>query len=286
MDTTLALIGFGEAGQSFAAAAGWGLRAAAFDIKLLDTASSAPLLSAALDAGITLRDSTEKAVAGRPLALSIVTANQALAAAKAAAPCLATDALWCDMNSVAPETKKQAAEIIHKAAGRYVDVAVMAPVTPVCLDVPLLLSGPHAEAGEVALRSAGFTNIRIIGPEVGRASAIKMIRSIMVKGLEALTAECLLAAKRADVVDEVLGSLGPDWQDKADYHLDRMLRHGLRRASEMEEVLATLEPLGVRGLLTGGTVARQRAIGCIRQSIPDGLSAKLSLIEKSGLSQS
>lgn len=286
MKSTLALIGFGEAGQSFAAAAGWAAHASVFDIKVLDPARSVALLGAAVDAGVTLRDSAEKALAGQPLALSLVTADQALAAAKTAAPLLAAGAIWCDMNSVAPDTKKRAAAIIDQAGGRYVDVAVMAPVNPAKLDVPLLVSGPHAEAGAAALQAAGFTHVRCVGADIGRASSTKMIRSIMVKGLEALTAECLLAAHRADVVDEVAGSLGGDWPIKADYNLDRMLHHGLRRAAEMEEVLATLESLGVRGLLTSGTVAQQRAIGCIGQGVPDGLAAKLSLIDQSGLAQS
>ena len=286
MTSTLALIGFGEAGQTFATAADWRARATAFDIKLHDPTQSGPLLDAAQAAGVTMRDSAATALAGQPLILSLVTANQALAAAKMAAPALSQQAIWCDMNSVAPDTKRQAAQIIHQAGGRYVDVAVMAPVQPAQLDVPLLVSGPHAEAGQAALIAAGFRNIRNAGQEIGRASAIKMIRSIMVKGIEALTAECLLAAHRADVVDEVAQSLGADWPDKADYNLDRMLQHGLRRAAEMEEVMATLESLGVRGLLTSGTVARQRAIGCIGQGVPEGLAAKLSLIEQTGLAQS
>jgi 3-hydroxyisobutyrate dehydrogenase-like beta-hydroxyacid dehydrogenase len=286
MTSTLALIGFGEAGQTFAAAAGWAAHASVFDIKVLDPARSVALLGAAVDAGVTLRDSAEKALAGQPLALSLVTADQALAAAKTAAPLLTSGTLWCDMNSVAPDTKRRAAALIDQAGGRYVDVAVMAPVNPAKLDVPLLVSGPHADAGAAALQAAGFTHVRNVGADIGRASSIKMIRSIMVKGLEALTAECLLAAHRADVVDEVAGSLGADWPIKADYNLDRMLHHGLRRAAEMEEVLATLESLGVRGLLTSGTVARQRAIGCIGQGVPDGLAAKLSLIDQSGLAQS
>lgn len=286
MKSTLALIGFGEAGQTFAAAAGWAAHASVFDIKVLDPARRATLIADATDAGVTLCDNAERALAGQPLALSLVTADQALAAARSAAPLLTSGALWCDMNSVAPDTKRHAAAIVDQAGGRYVDVAVMAPVHPAKLDVPLLVSGPHAEAGAAALLAAGFTQVRNAGADIGRASSIKMIRSIMVKGLEALTAECLLAAHRADVVDEVVGSLGADWPVKADYNLDRMLHHGLRRAAEMEEVLATLESLGVRGLLTSGTVARQRAIGCIGQGVPDGLAAKLSLIDQSGLAQS
>lgn len=286
MDHPLALIGFGEAGQTFATAAGWGARACAFDIKLHSSTGSAPLVAVAKDVGITLCNSHDRALARQKLVLSLVTADQALAAAKSAAPFLTPGALWCDMNSVAPETKKQAAEIIHQSGGRYVDVAIMAPVDPARLNVPLLVSGPYADAGATALEHTGFTNIRSVGPDVGRASSIKMIRSIMVKGLEALTAECLLAAYRADIVAEVLDSLGADWASKANYNLDRMLHHGLRRAAEMEEVVSTLESLGIPAVLTRGIVAQQRAIGAIGQGVPDVLLAKISLIEASGLSPS
>lgn len=89
---------------------------------------------------------------------------------------------------------------------RYVDVAVMEPVYPKQLDVPLLISGQWS--GDVLDILAQLSlNFRIIEGAVGRASSIKMVRSIMVKGLEALTAECALAAHAADVMDEVFPSL-------------------------------------------------------------------------------
>lgn len=269
MDQSIALIGFGEAGRTFATAARWGGRARGYDLKPVDFAA----------AGVTACATPAEALAGASLVLSLVTADQALLAARDYAPPLGQGALWCDMNSVAPDTKRAAAEAVEAAGGRYVDVAVMAPVDPARLNVPLLVSGPHAEAGASALRDAGFTNVRVVPGDVGRASSIKMIRSVMVKGIEALTAECVLAANRAGVTDEVLGSLGGDWAQKADYNLDRMLQHGLRRAAEMEEVVKTIEALGVEAVMTRGTVARQRAIGSIGAGCPDGLQDKLDIIE-------
>jgi 3-hydroxyisobutyrate dehydrogenase-like beta-hydroxyacid dehydrogenase len=173
-------------------------------------------------------------------------------------------ALFCDMNSVAPQTKRAAAHAVEAAGGRYVDVAVLAPVHPARLKVPLLVSGPAAPEAAQALGEAGFVNVRVVGDEVGRASAIKMIRSVMVKGVEALTAEMMLAATRAGVVEEVLASLDASektdsWLSRAAYNIERMTTHGLRRAAEMEESARTLEDLGVEPLMTRGTVARQRA---------------------------
>jgi 3-hydroxyisobutyrate dehydrogenase-like beta-hydroxyacid dehydrogenase len=185
------------------------------------------------------------------------------------------------MNSVAPDTKRAAAQAIAAAGGRYVDVAVMAPVHPARLGVPLLLSGPDAAAGEAALAALGFTNIRVVGDDIGRASTIKMLRSVIFKGMEALTAECVLACHRADVLDEVLASLGAEWPALADYRLDRMMVHGVRRAAEMEESAKTLTALGVEPLMTRGTIARQRALGSLQISpIPDTLDAKLERLTR------
>src|SRR3546814_6504392 len=115
-------------------------------------------------------------------------------------------AIWCDMNSVAPQTKAAASKVVEQNGGRYVDVAVLAPVHPAHMAVPLLLSGPAAHAARAELAACGFTNKRVVGNEVGKASAIKMIRSVMVKGIEALTDEMMAAAHAAGVVNEVLAS--------------------------------------------------------------------------------
>jgi 3-hydroxyisobutyrate dehydrogenase-like beta-hydroxyacid dehydrogenase len=106
----------------------------------------------------------------------------------------------------------------------------------------------------------------IAGIEVGAAAAIKMVRSVMVKGIEALTLECFLAAARAGVADKVASSLknnypGLDWSKIVPYNLERMAVHGERRAAEMEEVAETLRELGVEPLMTMATVRRQRERG-------------------------
>ena len=230
----IALIGFGEAAQAFAAAAGWADDAATFDIKTEAAETRAAKLADYARHGVTGYGSAYAALAETPAALSLVTADAALAAAQDYARHLPADALWFDMNSVSPETKRAAETAVTVAGGRYVDVAVMAPVHPKRTSAPLLLSGPHAEAGAAVLQGLGFQDARCVGARVGDASAIKMIRSVMVKGIEALTAECVLAAHRAGVIDDVLSSLGEDWTQKADYNLERMLAHGLRRAAELE----------------------------------------------------
>jgi 3-hydroxyisobutyrate dehydrogenase-like beta-hydroxyacid dehydrogenase len=202
---TVTLIGFGEAGMAFAGA--WRADARAFDIKTDDPALAAAKRADYARAGIAGADTLADALAGAELIISIVTADQALAAAEAASTLIGPGALYCDFNSVAPRTKQAAARLIEAAGARYADVAVMAPVHPALLAVPMLVSGADACP---ALAALGFSPRRIDGP-VGRASTIKMLRSVMVKGIEALTAECFLAARKAGVADEVAASLDASW---------------------------------------------------------------------------
>ncbi|MBB3861703.1 3-hydroxyisobutyrate dehydrogenase-like beta-hydroxyacid dehydrogenase [Novosphingobium hassiacum] len=256
MESTIALIGFGEAGSTFAEAAGWRSAALAFDVL--------PCRRAAMErAGVVACAAAEDALSDADIVLSLVTADSTLSAARDYAALIKPNVLWCDMNSVAPDTKRAAALAIEAAGGRYVDVAVLAPVNPARMNVPLLLAGKAAPSAEALLRALGFCNTRVVGTDIGRASAIKMIRSIMVKGVEALTAEMMLAATKAGVVDEVLSSLdasekSQSWFARAEYNIERMTTHGLRRAAEMEESAKTLIGLGVEPVMTSGTVRRQR----------------------------
>ena len=270
-----ATIGFGEAGAALAA----GIGARGFDRKL-DGAGREAKLAEFEREQVMACDSSRDALLDASAIFSLVTADQALAAANEAASSIERGALWFDMNSVAPATKRAAAAAVEAAGARYVDAAVMAPVLPKRRSVPVLLSGPHAEAGAEALRSIGFGDVTVVPGPVGTASSIKMIRSVMVKGLEALTAECALAAEAAGVREAVFGSLDASWSkaswsERADYNLERMMVHGLRRAAEMEEVVKTLDALGTGSAMARATVLGQRAIGG-RGIVPaDGLSAKL-----------
>ncbi|WP_439538559.1 DUF1932 domain-containing protein [Sphingomonas sp.] len=273
------LVGFGEAGQAFAQPG-----VAAFDIATENGETRPSKITEYEPAQVRWSATPAGALAHAELVLILVTADQALPAAQRCAPLLKAGTLWLDMNSVAPGTKREAARAIEAAGGRYVDVAVMAPVLPARLGVPLLVAGPHADAAAEALRAYGFTKVAVSGAKVGDASAIKMIRSVMIKGLEALTAECVLAAERAGVRQPVLASLDASWKeqgwaDRADYNLDRMLAHGTRRAAEMEEVAKTLSDLGVDPAMTRGTIQRQREVGAFGITPPDGLTAKVDAIE-------
>jgi len=283
MERRITFIGYGEAAAAFAAAREHDVRAAAFDVKTTIEAERAAKLRDYDRAHVRFCHDAPSALDGAPIVLSLVTADQALAAARDYAPYLAEGALWLDMNSVAPETKRAAARAVEAAGGHYCDVAVMAPVHPARLAVPLLVSGPHAAAAADALGAIGFTRVTVQPGPVGAASAVKMIRSVIVKGIEALTAECMLAAEAAGVRDAVIASLDAspvpaDWTTRADYNLDRMIVHGSRRAAEMEEVVKTLAALGTGSVMAQATVERQRQIGGLGLAPPDGLDAKLTAL--------
>ena len=272
----VALIGFGEAGECFARAGHWQAHATGWDLLEDRRALMA-------DCGIRAGRDASDALTDAQCILSLVTADAALPAARGYAADLHAGAIWLDMNSVSPATKRAAADAVISAGGRYTDVAVMAPVGT-GLDVPLLVAGPDADEAAALLAALGFSRVRSVGKEVGQASAIKLCRSVMVKGLEALTGEMVLAASQAGVLDEVLASLDASekpvsWAERADYNLDRMLVHGRRRAAEMEEASAMLRDLGVEPLLSAGTIARQRLLGNLELTPPpDGLSGKLEAI--------
>lgn len=263
----IAFIGFGEAAEAFAK--GWGQDVArgqlAWDAKCPDPEARRLPQRRADATGIVLAADRATALEGAAAVFCLVTADRAVEAAEQAAAHLAPGTLWLDGNSCSPGAKRRSAGIIEEAGGRYVDVAIMAPVYPKMHRTPLLIAGPHAGAALEVLETLGM-QAQISGESVGEASAIKMIRSVMIKGMEALMAECLLAARRAGIEERVLTSLQAsnpniDWPSQAAYNLERMMVHGRRRAAEMREVAATLAELGLPNALASATADWQQRIG-------------------------
>ena len=263
----ICFIGFGEAGQAIAS----GLREAgvermsAWDI-LFPKTDGKRLLRAGETIGVACASSAAEAVRTADLIVSAVTAASSLEAAQSVKPHLSGKPFFLDINSVSPARKQETARCLGDGA-RYVDVAVIASIHPARHQTPMLLAGPYAKAVAPKLTALDM-HVSVAGPETGAAAAIKMVRSVMIKGIEALTLECFLAAARAGVVDQVAASLKNnypclDWAKVIPYNLDRMAVHGERRAAEMEEVAATLRELGVEPLMTESTVKRQREMGQI-----------------------
>lgn len=261
-----ALIGFGEAGQALAE----GLRRedvtriAAWDILFPDENRGSALRVAAARLGVRQAVNCVDALREADVVISAVTASSNLDAAASACEGLSPGQFYLDVNSVSPQRKREAARIVGDRA-RFVDVAVMAPVLPLRHKTPMLVSGPAAAEVLPLLRRCAMS-VEEAGAEVGSAIAMKMVRSVMIKGLEALTQECFLAARAGGVEDRLIASLTQtfptlDWARIADYNLERMASHGIRRAAEMREVAKTLEDMGVEPLMTRGTIERQQRTG-------------------------
>jgi 3-hydroxyisobutyrate dehydrogenase-like beta-hydroxyacid dehydrogenase len=262
--TRIAIIGFGEAGSILGAdLASSGHDVVTYDILMDSAATRAALLERARAAQVRHADSIAECVTRAELVISAVTAAASGEVAHAAARSLAPAQFYLDINSVAPATKRANAASVESSGADYVEAAVMAAVPPQRLAVPMLLGGARAAALEPLLRRLGMS-ATTVSEEVGTASAIKMCRSILIKGLEALTVECLLAARAFGAEDRVLASLDRTyshmgWADNLpDYLVSRVAEHGRRRAAEMREVAATLRDIGLEPLMAAATAQRQQ----------------------------
>jgi 3-hydroxyisobutyrate dehydrogenase len=257
----VALIGYGEVGRIL----GEDLRAAgqtvtAFDLEL-DSAEGEPLRAHAGAHGVTLAGSHAEAVRSAELVVSAVTSSQTIAAAEACASALPAGSFFLDFNSASPGAKIAAAGIVASGAGRYVEGAVMTAVPPYRLKVPLLLGGPDAAALLPGLLDLGFS-AKLASSRLGVASATKMCRSVVIKGLEAMMIESLTAARRYGVEEAVLASLGEtfpgfDWEKQAAYFFQRVIEHGRRRGEELIEAAVTVEEAGIPPGSAVGTAERQ-----------------------------
>jgi len=260
----ICLIGYGEVGRILAEdLRARGVAVCAYDLKLAGAHAPA-LLEHAAAHGVALAANAADAARGATLVISAVTASQAVAVAEAAAPALPKAAFFLDFNSASPGAKIRAAEAVHAAAGRYVEGAVMTSVPPYRSRVPLLLGGPHAKALKPLLDELGFAP-KVHSAQLGVASATKMCRSVMIKGLEAMVIESFTTARAHGVEDAVIASLhetfpGIDWEKQAAYFFQRVIEHGRRRSEEVREVAVTVREAGLEPFSAAGTAERQAHI--------------------------
>jgi 3-hydroxyisobutyrate dehydrogenase len=263
MHVRIGFIGFGEAGFTI----GNGLRSAgleqlvAYDIAT-DSADRGPLIQErARKAGARLVDSPAELAGSCDLLMSTVTSSSALDAARQHAPFLTPRHVYADLNSVSPALKCDIDGTVTARGAAFVEVAVMAPVSPYGHAVPMLLGGPAAHRFVDLMAPFGMRMQVLESSRVGSAAAVKMCRSIVVKGIEALLCECVLGATQYDADGHVFASLnetwpGIDWKSLADYTMGRLVVHGERRAREMEEVAETLRAIGVDPIMAEATARR------------------------------
>ena len=255
------LVGYGEVGRILAE----DLRAqqvtvSAYDLKLGGPQQQALRNHGAIH-GVALAASHATLAAQADFIVSAVTASQTVEVAKAVAPSVKHGAWFLDFNSASPGAKQRAAALIDGAGGVYVEGAVMTSIPPHRIKVPLLLGGTQAAELAPLLAILGF-DARVASERLGVASATKMCRSVMIKGLEAMVIESFTTARAYGVEDAVLASLqetfpGIDWEKQGAYFFQRVIEHGRRRSEEMREVAETVREVGLTPWSAQGTAERQ-----------------------------
>jgi len=258
------LVGYGEVGRILAEDLRKdGVRVSAYDIKLGGD-QVRPLKEHAANIGVSLAASHADLAASADFIVSAVTASQAVPVARACAPAVKKGAWFLDFNSASPGAKQRAAALIDAAGARYVEGAVMTSVPPYRIKVPLLLGGAGAAELAPLIKELGF-NAKVASEKLGVSSAVKMCRSIMIKGMEAMVIEAFTTARAYGVEDAVLASLketfpGIDWEKQGAYFFQRVIEHGRRRAEEVREVAETVREAGLTPWSAQGTAERQAFI--------------------------
>ncbi len=277
------MVGFGEVGQTLSAdlSPQNNTSICAWDLLFVDPTSGPSKASTNIRIGESAQDAAQDA----DLVISAVTAARTLSAAQSVAGGMKPSAFFLDLNSASPGVKEISASIINQAGGRYVEAALMSPIEPKRIAAPILLGGPHAEVFLPLAHQLGFSGTRVFSRAYGMASAAKMCRSVVIKGVEALLSEALLSARHYGVEETVVASLsdlfpGPDWETLSHYMISRALKHGTRRAEEMREVAKTVEEAGLSPLMSSACAERQGlsaafAYALESKSLPDMLDAIL-----------
>jgi 3-hydroxyisobutyrate dehydrogenase len=262
-ELNVGFIGFGEAGFHIARGLGGAgvSRISAYDINTHTPGLGEKIQRRARESEVALVESNAELASASDLLLSTVTANRAREAAEQTAPFLEARHIYADLNSVSPALKQSIGGIVESRGARFVEAAIMSPVPPHGHRVPLFLGGASAQSLVDLLAPFGM-NLEIISDRIGAASATKMCRSIVVKGLEALLLECVLGAVPYGADERVFATLeetmpGVSWKKLASYMVGRVVEHGERRAREMEEVADTLRAIGVEPIMAEATVRRQ-----------------------------
>jgi 3-hydroxyisobutyrate dehydrogenase-like beta-hydroxyacid dehydrogenase len=262
---SVGLVGYGEVGRILAEdLRAQGVSVSAYDLKC-GSAEDAPIREHAAKRGVALMENHAALASCVDFIVSAVTASQAVAVAEACALAIRPGAFFLDFNSASPGAKIRAAGIIDGHGGRYVEGAVMTAITQYRIRVPLLLGGGSAAALQPLAAALGF-DAKVASEQLGVASATKMCRSVMIKGLEAMVIESFTAARAYGVEDQVLASLsetfpGIDWENQGGYFFRRAIQHGRRRAEEMREAAATVRERGLEPWSAAGTAERHSWIG-------------------------
>lgn len=248
--TVVAVLGLGEAGGRLAS----DLAAAGVEVQGYDPAApSTP-------EGVARAADPEAAVAGADVVLCVVTAAAARRALEAALPALGAATVYADLNTAAPDLKRELAGLVP----RFADVALLGPVPARGLRTPALTSGAGAEAFAEALGPLGMP-VDVVSATPGDASAMKLLRSVFMKGLAAAALESLDAAEAAGRADWLRGQLGeaigPALVERL---VEGSRRHAARRVDELDAACELLVSLGVEPRIAAASRAILAELGSKR----------------------
>jgi 3-hydroxyisobutyrate dehydrogenase-like beta-hydroxyacid dehydrogenase len=240
----VAVLGMGEAGSVIAR----DLLAEGAAVRGYDPAVPA----ADVSGGITDTGSEAEAARGADLVLSVNSAKAAVAAFSAGRAGLGPDAVWADLNTASPGTKRQLAELAAAGGRNFADVAMMAPVPGRGLRVPMLASGEAAARFASMLAPLG-AGIEVLDGPAGLAATKKLLRSVFYKGMAAAIVEALDAACAAGheqwLREHIAAELAAADAGTVQRITDGTRRHAVRRTAEMEAAAGMLTELGVRPLM-------------------------------------
>lgn len=235
----VAVLGLGEAGGRIAA----DLAAAGAEVRGFDPDPARDVAS------ISRAPDPASAAGGCDVVLSVNTARAALDAAAAALPEVRETAIYADLNTAAPELKRELAELFAEAGVGFADVALLGPIPTQGLFAPMLASGAAAHAFSDLLAPLGVP-VTVVSYEAGDAAALKLVRSVFMKGLAASVVESMQAAEalgRAEWLErEIEAMIGRPFLERA---LEGSRTHAARRVDEMEAARDLLLELGVEPLI-------------------------------------
>lgn len=219
----------------------------AFDIMANDPVVGQVIKVRANSANVNLASSLSELIESSNVIFCATSAKYALAIAKEAASFVRKKQHYVDLNSASPKVKKEIASVIGGSGALFVDAAVMEVVPPYRHKVPISVSGEGAFTFATLVEPYGM-NITVINDQPGSASAMKMTRSIFMKGFTALLTETLIAAYKTGIDKEIMASIkntlsNHPLEELVNLLMTRTAIHAERRVSEMEEVISTLKEM-------------------------------------------
>jgi 3-hydroxyisobutyrate dehydrogenase-like beta-hydroxyacid dehydrogenase len=243
-----------------------GARVLSYD-RLLDRPEAAASMRKKIEESRSKACTLAELLDGSDYILSVITPQSCSELADCASGSLHEHQIFADLNSTSPAVKRMLAASITNGRAQFVEGVILGLVSSSASPV-ILLGGPPAERVAVVFRQYGLT-ARFYSPEIGRASAFKMLRSIFSKGIEAVLVETLVAARRAGLLNEIWEEIKTilstrKLEDTFQIWIRSHTRSAQRRGYEMQEVSQFLEEIGIRPLLPRASCelfARSFALG-------------------------